>query len=407
MNLTETLRLAFSTIWAHRLRSFLTLLGMIIGIAAFMIIFSLVQGFTAYIDEKIVKIGSNAFTIGQFSLEDYKDREAQRRNKKLTMDELDFIKEKSQLVDKIGAKVSGVSVAIKYGNKSIYNVNVSGAESVIADIDNLDIAEGRYFTDAENNNATRVAYIGTDIVNNLFPEGTALGQEIKIRGFSYRVIGVQTTQGTVFGQPMDSFVHLPLKTFDSDIGSLKNTYPLNFMATAKSDQLFDETVEEVRTLLRIKRRIPTNEKDNFGIYTPDAIAGIKNRLLGPIFVVVLAVPGVALVVGAIVIMNIMLVSVTERTKEIGIRKSLGAKSYDIMRQFLFEAVALSTIGGIVGLIMAEFFAYILTIFVFQTRIPIWSALIAIMVSGMVGVAAGLLPAWKAAQLDPIEALRAE
>ena len=174
-----------------------------------------------------------------------------------------------------------------------------------------------------------------------------------------------------------------------------------------TSQLFNDAVEEVRTLLRIKRKLEFGEKDSFGILTPDAIAGIRDRILGPIFLVIIIVPGIALVVGAIVIMNIMLVSVTERTKEIGIRKSLGARQADILKQFLFEAATLSALGGTIGLIVAELLGVIITAFVFQTRIPIWSAVFAILVSGGVGILAGLFPAWKAARLDPIEALRAD
>jgi putative ABC transport system permease protein len=159
--------------------------------------------------------------------------------------------------------------------------------------------------------------------------------------------------------------------------------------------------------LRIKRKLPQGEKDNFGIMTPDAITGIRDRILGPTFLVIIAVPSIALLVGAIVIMNIMLVAVTERTKEIGIRKSLGARQIDILKQFLFEAATLSAIGGTIGLIIAELLGVIITAFVFQTRIPLWSAIFAIAVSGGVGILAGLFPAWQAARLDPIEALRAE
>jgi putative ABC transport system permease protein len=410
MSLVEILKLTFSTIWAHKLRSFLTLLGIIIGITGFMVILSLIQGFNAYIDEKIAKIGSNSFSISQFGIDDYKEKTyatALRRNKELTMDELNFIKERTQLVDKIGAKAGGEIATIKNENKTVENVSVSGTEPIISDIDNLDIAEGRYFTDAENNNAVRVAYIGADIANNLFPSDSALDKEIKIHGFSYRVIGIQTAQGTVFGRPMDSFAQLPLKTFSADFGGIKNTHSPSFKVKAKSDQALNDAVEEVRMLLRVKRRIPSNESDNFGIYTPDAISGIKNSLLGPTYAVALAVPTIALIVGGIVIMNIMLVSVTERTREIGIRKALGAKHSDIMQQFLFEAMMLCTIGGIIGFILAKLIGYIVTIYVFQTRMTIGSAMIAIGISAIVGIFSGILPARKASKLDPIEALRAE
>ena len=411
MNFTETLKLALSAVWAHKLRSALTLLGMIIGVTAFMVVLSLLQGFSSYVDEKLAGIGSNAFTIRRFSFEDFKDTdtiaEAQRRNKELTFDEMYFIRDHSQLIDKIGAKAGGASREVKGPKESLRDVQISGVEPVIADIEKRDIAEGRFFTDSENNNASRVAFIGMDVANKLFPAGDAVGGEIEISGIPYRVIGVQTAKGTVFGQPMDNFVELPLKTFGAAFGGLTRSRAPYFEATAKNEKSFDDAVEEARTLLRIKRKLEPGEKDNFGIMTPDAISGLIGRVTRPIGIVILAVPTIALLVGAIVIMNIMLVAVTERTKEIGIRKSLGARQSDILRQFLFEAATLSSIGGIIGLILAKLLGMIITAVFFQTEIPIWAALVAILVSAGVGILAGLFPAWKAARLDPIEAMRAD
>jgi putative ABC transport system permease protein len=411
MDLLETLKLAFSAIWAHKLRSFLTLLGMIIGVTAFMVVLSLLQGFNSYVDEKIAGIGSNSFTLRRFSFDDFKDTDtiaaAQRRNKELTFDERDFIRDRAQLIDKIGAKAGGMGRDVKRGAASLSSVQISGAEPVVAEIDKLDIAEGRFFSPPENDNASRVAYVGMDVAKKLFPQGGAIGQEITVSGIPYKIIGIQTAKGTVFGQPQDNFVMMPIKTFGNAFGGLRNQRAPYFVVTAKNEKVFNDAVEEVRTLMRIKRKLTAGEKDTFGIMTPDAIAGIRDRVLGPVFIVIIFVPGIALIVGAIVIMNIMLVSVTERTKEIGIRKALGARQGDILKQFLFEAATLSAIGGTIGLIIAELLGVILTAYVFQTRIPLWSAAFAILVSGGVGVLAGLFPAWKAARLDPIEALRAD
>jgi putative ABC transport system permease protein len=411
MNFTETLKLAIDAIWAHKLRSFLTLLGMIIGVTAFMVVLSLLQGFNSYVDEKIAGIGSNSFTVRRFSFDDFKDTDtiaaAQRRNKELTFDERDFIRDHAQLIDKIGAKAGNMNREVKHDADSISSVQIIGSEPVIAEIEKRDVAEGRFFSPPENDNAARVAYIGMDVANKFFPRGNALGQEITISGIPYKIIGIQTPKGTVFGQPQDNFVELPIKTFGAAFGGLRNQRAPYFVVTAKNEKVFNDAVEEVRMLMRIKRKIPTGEKDTFGILTPDAITGIRDRILGPTFIVIIAVPLIALIVGAIVIMNIMFVSVTERTKEIGIRKSLGAKQVDILRQFLFESATLSAIGGTIGLIIAELLGIVITKFVFQTRIPLWSAVFAIGVSAGVGIVAGLFPAWKAARLDPIEALRAD
>jgi len=411
MNLTETLKLAFSAIWAHKLRSFLTLLGMIIGVMTFMIVVSLLLGFSSYVDEKLAGIGSNSFTIRRFSFDDFKDTDtinaAQRRNKELTFDELDFIRDHAQLIDRVGAKSGGGTVEIKRGNQTLQDVSVTGVEPVIAQIEKTDIAQGRFFSEAENNNSMRVAFVGQDIVDKLFPEGDPIGGEISIRGIPYRIIGVQTAKGSVFGQPQDSFVQLPIKTYGLAFGGLTRNRAPYFEATAKPNVKFDDAVEEARTLMRIKRKLDFGEKDNFGILTPDAIAGLIGRVTRPIGIVILFVPSIALLVGAIVIMNIMLVSVTERTKEIGIRKSLGARQVDILKQFLFESATLSAVGGFIGLVLAEVAGFIITAVFFQTYIPLWTAALAIGVSGGVGAIAGLYPAWKAARLDPIEALRAD
>ena len=411
MEITETLKLALSAIWAHKLRSFLTLLGMIIGVMAFMVVFSVLTGFNAYIDEKIAGIGSNTFTIQRFSFEDFKDTdtiaEAQRRNKELDFEDLEFIRARAQMIEKIGAKAGGNRRTIKAGSNTMEDVTVDGAEPVVGEIENVDVLDGRYFTEAENNNAMRVAFIGTDVVEKLFPRGGAIGQEIDIRGIPYRVVGVRVAKGTVFGQPQDAFVQLPIKTFGANFGGFRGSRYLYFVATATSDKTFKDAVDEARTLMRLRRKLSFGEKDTFGIVTPDAISGLRDSIFGTTFIVIMTVPAIALLVGAIVIMNIMLVAVTERTKEIGIRKSLGARQSDILKQFLFEAATLSAIGGLIGLILAQLVGLVISSMFIETRIPWYAAVIAIGVSGFVGILAGLFPAWKAARLDPIEALRAE
>jgi len=222
MNFTETIKLALSAIMAHKLRSFLTLLGMIIGVTAFMVVLSLLQGFNSYVDEKIAGIGSNSFTVRRFSFDDFKDTDtiaaAQRRNKELTFDERDFIRDHAQLINLIGAKAGNMQREVKHEGDSISSVQITGAEPIIAEIDKLDIAQGRFFSIPENDNAARVAYIGMDVANKFFPQGGAVGGEITISGIPYRILGVQTAKGTVFGQPQDNFVTLPIKTFGAAFG---------------------------------------------------------------------------------------------------------------------------------------------------------------------------------------------
>ncbi|HEY0404487.1 MAG TPA: ABC transporter permease [Pyrinomonadaceae bacterium] len=411
MKFIETLKLALSAIWAHKLRSVLTLLGMIIGVTAVVVVVSVIQGFNAYFDEKVAGIGSKSFSIRRFSFEDFKDTDtiaaAQRRNKDITLDEYDYIRERAQLIDKLGAKANATRSQVKRGAEILEEVPVDGATANIADIDNLDIADGRYFTDTENDASMRVAYIGADIASKLFPAGSAIGGEISISGLPYRVVGVATAKGTIFGVPQDMFITVPLKTYANNFGGLINRRGLYMVATSTSDKNFNDAVEEARFLLRSRRHLSGNEKDNFGILTPDAITGIRDRILGTVSIVAIAVPAIALVVGGIVIMNIMLVSVTERTKEIGIRKSLGARRGDILKQFMVEAITLSAIGGSVGVILAWLIGRVLTAVFFPTYLSIVAVIVAISVSGGIGVLSGIFPAWKAARLDPIEALRAD
>jgi len=407
----ETLKLALSAIWAHKLRSVLTLLGMIIGVTAVVVVVSVIQGFNAYFDEKVANIGSQSFSVRRFSFDDFKNADtiaaAQRRNKDLTLDEYEYVRERTQLIDKLGARANATRAQVKRGSEIIEDVPVDGATANMADIDNLDISDGRFFTDAENDAQMRVAYVGADVANKLFPSGNAVGNEITIAGLPYRIIGIQTAKGTVFGVPQDNFITVPLKTYASNFGNLINQRSLYFVATAKKGVNFNDAVEEARFLLRTRRHLAANDKDNFGILTPDAITGIRDRVLGTVSIVAIAVPAIALVVGGIVIMNIMLVSVTERTKEIGIRKSIGARRSDILKQFMVEAVTLSAIGGAIGVILAWLVGRIITAVFFPTYLSIAAVIIALVVSGGIGVMSGIFPAWKAARLDPIEALRAD
>lgn len=386
---------------------------MIIGVTAFVVVVSLIQGFNKYIDEKIAGIGSKSFTVQRFNFEDFKDLDsiaaAQRRNKELTLDDYEYLRDRAALVKQIGAKARPSRSLVKRGAKFVEDIPVDGAMPIVADIENVNAAFGRFFTDTENDGAMRVAFVGMDVANALFPAGpaTSIGEEISINGLPYRIIGVAEAEGTVFGIPQDNFITLPLKTYGNNFGGFTRNRLLYFVATAKSDDNFSDAVEEARFLLRTRRRLKTDEKDNFGIVTPDAITGFRDRLLGPTFLVAIAVPGIALLVGGIVIMNIMLVSVTERTKEIGIRKSIGARQLDILKQFLVEAVTLSAIGGTIGVFLAWIIGTIMTAIFFPTYLSLVAIVITIFVSGGIGIAAGVFPAWKAARLDPIEALRAD
>ncbi|HEX7175704.1 MAG TPA: ABC transporter permease [Pyrinomonadaceae bacterium] len=414
MNFAETLKLALAAIRAHKLRSFLTLLGMIIGVTAVVVVISMIQGFNTYVDEKIANIGANNFTIFRFNFfTDFQNTDtlaaAARRNKELTLDDLEFLRERRVVIDQLGARVNGVSAEIKRGGEELQGVPLSGATPDMAAIENITVEFGRFFSEQENEAAMRVAFIGWDVADKLFTAGaaSAVDQEISIRGIPYRVIGVAVAKGTVFGRPQDNFVAVPMKSFIRQFGPPGRNRWVYFAGTPRSPGLYKDAVEEARQLMRLRRQLRGDETDNFAVITPDAITGARDRIFGPIFIVAIVVPGIALLVGAIVIMNIMLVSVTERTKEIGIRKALGARRSDVLKQFLVEAVTLSAIGGGIGVLLAWLIGLGITAYVFQTRMSAVSILLAVGVSGGVGVLAGIFPAWKAARLDPIEALRAD
>lgn len=412
MRLIESFQLALGAIWAHKLRSALTLLGLIIGVTSVVVIVSMIQGFNVYVDEKIAGIGAKTFHVYRFNyLEDFKDSDAtmaaERRNKELTIDDFDYLRARATLVGSVGAKAFSTNSQIKHGRQMLDDVPVDGAMASIAGIENIEIGDGRFFSDSENERATRVAYIGSDVAGKLFAAGSAVGSEVVINGLPYRVVGVSVFKGTVFGMEQDTFVTIPLKTYAKDFGPLLQERSLYIVGTSISDAQFQDTVAEVRQLMRARRKLQASEKDSFGIITPDAITGLRDRLFGPIFIVAIAVPSISLIVGGIVIMNIMLVSVTERTREIGLRKAMGARRTDILKQFLLEAVTLSTIGGAIGVTFAWLIGLALTAVFFRTYLSVPAVFLALTVSGVIGICSGIFPAWKAARLDPIDALRSE
>src|SRR5215207_3891554 len=218
MKFIETLKLAAAAIWAHKLRSALTLLGMIIGVAAVVVVVSLIQGFNQYVDEKIANIGSKSFSVYRFDFfKDFRNTDtlaaAQRRNKELTMEDFEFLRSRSVLIDKLGARAGAIPRQVKQGNETLQGVPIHGLTPNIADIDKIEIADGRYFVEAENESAARVAFLGADVAQKLFPTGTVVGGEITIGGLPHRVVGVAVAEGTVFGQSQDNFIHIPIKTY--------------------------------------------------------------------------------------------------------------------------------------------------------------------------------------------------
>ncbi len=409
MYFIEALKLAAASILGHKLRSFLTLLGVIFGVATVIIVVSLIEGFNSYVDEKIADIGTNAFSVQKYSIEDYSSVErlehARKYNKDIRLEDFDAIKSlRGQYVNDVGA-TSGTMGEVKYENIKVFETSIQGVSANIPDINRTEIAEGRSFTPAEEERNQMVCFIGADVADKFFSKKSGLGEFIRVDGRQFKVIGVAKELGSVFGQSRDKFVIVPLMTFLSIYGERRS---IQLKVTSVNADDYEDAVDEVRAMMRTRRKLPPSEEDNFGIVTPSAINSLREKIFGTIQVVAVGVTSIALVVGGIVIMNIMLVSVTERTKEIGIRKSLGARRSDILKQFLVESVALAFTGGALGVFIAYVIAKLVETFTpIPTSLPMLAVGVALFVSGSVGLISGIYPAWRAARLDPITAMRAD
>jgi putative ABC transport system permease protein len=408
MPFLEALKLAISAIWAHKLRSFLTLLGVIFGVATVIVVVSLIEGFNAYVDEKIADIGTNAFAVRKYSLEDFASIEAlnaaRRRNKDVTLDDVEALRFRGGAIQEVGAQADALG-HVKFGATSLFRVHISATTPNIADIERIDAEKGRYFSKTEDDARINVCFIGADVAEKLFPTLEPLGQTIRIDGIPFDVVGVGKPLGSVFGQPRDMYVAVPLSTFLAIYGSRRS---LGVSVTSASPQGYQDAIDEARVVMRTRRKLAPNDKDNFGIITPKAINELRDKIFGTIQIAAIGVTSISLVVGGIVIMNIMLVSVTERTKEIGLRKSIGARRSDIVKQFLAESTMLSLCGGAIGITIAYSLAKLVAILTpVPTALPLLAVTLALFVSGSVGLISGVYPAWRAAKLDPIEALRAD
>jgi putative ABC transport system permease protein len=409
MSIFESIKLAADAIWSHKLRSFLTLLGVIFGVATVIVVVSLIEGFNKYVDEKIANIGTNAFSIQKFSIEDFSSldsyEQARRRNKDVTMDDLNALRAaRGGAIKDVGGQEE-TQCEVKHGAQTLSGVSLQAITANVFEIQNKDFSEGRPFTQAEEMSDRTVCFIGADIAERFFPTRSPVGQSVKIDGRPFEIVGVAKALGTVFGQSRDKFVSIPLTTFMNIYGNRRS---IQLLVTSQSEASYQDAIDEARVVIRTRRKLKPGEQDNFGVITPSAVNNLRERIFGTIQTVAIGVTSIALVVGGIVIMNIMLVSVTERTKEIGIRKSLGARRRDILKQFLAESVALALVGGAVGVGIAYGLSKLVsTLTPIPTALPLLAVGAALLVSGSVGLIAGVYPAWRAASLDPITALRAE
>ena len=408
MHFIEAIKLAIDAIHSHKLRSFLTLLGVIFGVATVIVVVSLIEGFNKYVDDKIANIGTNAFSVQKFGVEDFSSldayEQARRRNKDVTLDDLAALRAAGGSIRAVGAQEQE-QCELKYERRSLIGVNLVAVTGNMVEIQNKEIVEGRSFTPSEEAAARPVCYIGADIADEFFPTKSALGQQIKIDGRPFEIVGVAKAIGSVFGVSRDKYVSVPITTFMNIYGSRRS---IQLVVASTSEATYADAIDEARVVMRTRRKLPPNEKDTFGVITPSAINDLREKIFGTIQIVAVGVTSIALIVGGIVIMNIMLVSVTERTKEIGIRKSLGARRRDILKQFLAESVALALLGGSCGVGIAYALSKAVATFTpIPTALPLLAVGVALGVSGGVGLVAGVYPAWRAARLDPILAMRSE
>jgi putative ABC transport system permease protein len=407
MRFLEGIKLALSSLRAHKLRSFLTLLGVIFGVMTVVAVAAVIEGFFRYVDRTVTAdLGVNTVVLDKYgiitSFEDFIS--ASRRNKDLTNADADYLRERMTTAQYIGVQ-GGSNAEIRSAEQKMTNVNVRGMSAGMINIDTTQPEFGRYLGETDDEHRRNVALIGSEIADTLFNRREVVGREIKIDGLPFEVIGVAKEQGSFFGQSRDDFIIIPLSTFQKMWG---NRQSLTISVKAPDGVSLQKVEDEIRLLMRARHGLGYSEKDTFGLVTADAINNFVQALFGIIAAVALGVVSISLVVGGIVIMNIMLVTVTERTREIGIRKSMGARRKDILVQFLVESTTLSLVGGLIGLGIAYVISQILIRFTpIPAELPIWAAVLAIGVSSGVGLVFGIYPAWKAAKLDPIVALRAE
>jgi putative ABC transport system permease protein len=403
----EPIGVAFETLRAHKMRSFLMLLGIVLSVSTLIMVVALISGVNLYVANRIANLGSNVFLVVRFPIITDMDElaKALRRNKTITWDDYVFLRDNSKLALRVGAQAYLLG-RTKANGQTVEDTTVYGVTANIGDMKTEGPASGRYITDTDNEHRSLVALIGSDIADKLYPGIDPIGKELDVDGRPYEVVGVGKPIGTVLGQTQDNYVYIPIETWMKFYATSATSLAIN-VETRGADWM-SRTQEESQTLMRARRHMHPNELDNFGILDGGSLVGLFKRITGALAASMVGIVAIFMVIGGVVIMNVMLATVTERTREIGLRKSLGARRGDILLQFLTETAVMSTIGGAIGVALAYAFALIIAANTpVPIHVPISAVIFALAVSTAVGIFFGLYPANKAANLSPIEALRQE
>ena len=401
----DSAKIALQSILAHKLRAFLTLIGIIIGVAAVVVVGASVSGLNTYVTEKVAKLlGANHFMIARIAfsghMSDEEFEKMNRRNKRLNWDDYEWVKEHCTSCSEVGVEV-GSSVDLKQDGIEFPGALVLGVTSNMSEIEDKTIADGRFISPDEVQRSALVCVLGSDIKEKFFANTDAIGETLKVRGLPMRVVGIEDKRGAFFGDSLDRHIYIPATTHMQIFG--RNGLQIHGKAVAR--ETFQPTIEDARVNMRNKHRLKGNEEDDFGLVNVEELNNQIDQFTGAIAAVVVPITAITLLVGGIVVMNIMLVSVTERTFEIGLRKAVGATRKQILMQFQIESAMLCACGGVIGLLTAYGVVKLITALAGITMtITIVYVLISLLVSTAIGMIFGIYPAFKAARLDPIIAL---
>ncbi len=404
MLLRDTFGLAFAALRAHRLRTTLTLLGLIIGVTSLILVMTLIQGANWYVETKIANLGADIFQVSKIPLvaTSWEEMSKSRKHRDITLEDWRAVEERCKRCRGVGAQVDTMTRA-HFAGQSLPDVSVRGQSANMAWISSLDVVSGRFFSDGEQRAAAPVVIIGDSLLERLFNGRNPLGKAVRLGGSEFVVIGVAERVGSVLGQEQDKFVIVPIETFHKLFGA-RHSLILQIQAVPPLEPAQDE----VRLALRARRHLPPGARDDFYFTTAQTYLDLWKDISSVFFLVFVLISSVASIVGGIVIMNITLVSVTERRKEIGLRRSVGATQRDIAGQFLVEVLAQCLVGGFIGVTLGFLIALALRRFTpFPADVELWVAALGMLLASAIAIIFGIYPAWKAARLDPVVALHSE